>query len=71
MTHSTLHTLSAMDHEGAGPSYSVPRLCEALIAAGVPTKLAVLDWVPGIEAPLYAVRFPLGYGPHRLGRSLR
>jgi glycosyltransferase involved in cell wall biosynthesis len=64
-----LHALSAMDHEGSGPSYSVPRLCESMIAAGVPTKLAVLDWVPGIEAPPYVERFPLSRGPRRLGRS--
>jgi len=64
-----LHTLSAIDEEAAGPSYTVPRLCESLIAAGLPTRLAVPDWVPGIEAPSYVERFPLGFGPRRLGRS--
>lgn len=64
-----LHTLAAIGIEAAGPSYSVPRLCESLIAAGVQSKLAVLDWVPGIDAPAYVERFPLGFGPRRLGRS--
>jgi glycosyltransferase involved in cell wall biosynthesis len=64
-----LHTLAAIGIEASGPCYSVPRLCESLIAAGLPTKLAVLDWVPSIEAPLYVERFPLGLGPRRLGRS--
>jgi len=64
-----LHTLPAIGIEASGPCYSVPRLCESLIASGVPTRLAVLDWVPGIEAPSYVERFPLGFGPRRLGRS--
>jgi glycosyltransferase involved in cell wall biosynthesis len=64
-----IHTLPAVDIEACGPCYSVPRLCESLIAAGVPTKLAVLDWVPGTKAPPYVERFPLGFGPGRLGRS--
>lgn len=64
-----IHTVPAIDVEAYGPSYSVPRLCESLLAAGVRTKLAVLDWVPAIEAPAYVERFPLGLGPRRLGRS--
>lgn len=64
-----LHTLAAMDHEASGPSYTVPRLCESLIATGVPTKLAVLDWVSGTDVPPYVERFPLGLGPRRIGRS--
>jgi hypothetical protein len=55
--YSILHTLSAIGIEASGPCYSVPALCESLIAAGVPTKLAVLDWVPGIEAPSYVEPF--------------
>jgi len=64
-----VHTLPAIGIEASGPCYSVPRLCDSLIAAGVRTKLAVLDWLPGIEAPAYVERFPLGSGPRRLGRS--
>jgi glycosyltransferase involved in cell wall biosynthesis len=64
-----IHTLSAVGLRASGPSYSVPRLCEALIMAGVETTLAVLDWSPGITVPSYVRRFPLGIGPRRLGRS--
>ena len=64
-----IHTLPAVHIEACGPCYSVPRLCESLIAAGVPTKLAVLDWVPGTKAPPYVERFPPGFGPGWLGRS--
>ena len=64
-----LHTLPAIGIEHAGPCYAVPALCEALVRQGVETTLAVLDWVAGIEAPEYVRRFPLGFGPRRLGRS--
>ena len=64
-----IHTLAAVGIEASGPCYSVPRLCEALMRAGVETTLAVLDWIPGIAAPDYVKRFPLGFGPRRLGRS--
>jgi len=64
-----LHTLPAIGLEFSGPCYAVPKLCEALIAAGVETTLAVLDWVPGVAAPAYVKRFPLGWGPRKLGRS--
>jgi len=57
-----LHTLPTTCIDAAARCYSVPRLCEALIAAGVPTKLAVLDWVSGIEASSYVERFSLGVG---------
>lgn len=65
----TLHTLPAFGIEASGPCYTVPKLCEALIASGVATTLAVLDWLPDIETPPYVQRFPLGWGPRRLGRS--
>lgn len=64
-----LHTLAAIDHEASGPSYTVPRLVESLIATGRDARLAVLDWVPGSISPSYVERFPLGFGPRRLGRS--
>ena len=64
-----LHTLAAIGIEHSGPCYAVPALCEALIEYGIGTTLAVLDWVPGIQAPGYVKRFPLGFGPRRLGRS--
>jgi glycosyltransferase involved in cell wall biosynthesis len=64
-----LHTVASVDHEASGPSYTVPRLCKSLLALGVDTQLAVLDWVPGADSPPYVKRFPLGWGPRRLGRS--
>ncbi|GIW56235.1 MAG: hypothetical protein KatS3mg082_2639 [Nitrospiraceae bacterium] len=64
-----VHTLAAIGIEASGPCYSVPRLCDALVEAGVEVSLAVLDWVPGAAAPGYVKRFPLGWGPRRLGRS--
>ncbi len=63
-----LHSVSSIDHEHAGPSYSVSRLCEALMEAGFETGLAVLDWVPGTVSPPWVKRFPLGIGPKWYGR---
>lgn len=64
-----LHTVATIDVEASGPTYSVRRLCQALLEAGTPTKLAVLDWVRGSASPPYVERFPLSFGPRRLGRS--
>ncbi|HXG28762.1 MAG TPA: glycosyltransferase [Nevskiales bacterium] len=64
-----LHTVATIDVEASGPVYSVRRLCEELLAAGTPTKLAVLDWMPGSPSPAYVQRFPVDFGPRRLGRS--
>jgi glycosyltransferase involved in cell wall biosynthesis len=64
-----LHTVASIDDEASGPAYSVRRLCEALLAAGTPAQLAVLNWIPGSPSPDYVQRFPLGFGPRRLGRS--
>lgn len=64
-----LHTVAAIDHEASGPSYTVPRLCEALIETNHEVRLAVLDWAPGAQSPPYVERFALGWGPRRLGRS--
>lgn len=64
-----VHVLAALDIEYAGPSYSVPALCEALIDQGVATTLAVLDWMPSTDVRSYVKRFPLGWGPRKLGRS--
>lgn len=64
-----LHIVPAIDAEASGPSYTVPRLCEALIASGVETTLAVLDGVGAAERPSFVKTFPPGLGPRRLGRS--
>jgi len=52
-----------------GPSYSILRLCESLIAEGKDVTLAVLDWPPMVSPPRFMKAFPLGAGPRRLGRS--
>lgn len=65
-----IHTVPAISEEASGPSYSVLRLCESLIAQGENVTLAALDWAP-IHSPLpFLKTFPLGLGPRRLGRSL-
>ena len=65
----TTQVVSAISEEAAGPSYSVVRLCESLIANGQNVKLAVLDWTPMPSPPGFVMAFPLGFGPRRLGRS--
>lgn len=64
-----IHIVSSISEEAAGPSYSVVRLCKALIEEGRDVTLAVLEGAP-MASPLRFVRgFPLGLGPRRLGRS--
>lgn len=55
--------------EASGPSYSVTSLCRALIEAGQPTKLAVLEPLPEKPGFHFAMAFPYGLGPRRLGVS--
>lgn len=64
-----IHTVPAISEEAMGPSYSVSRLCESLIAEGQDVTLAVLDWTPMASPPRFMKAFPLGVGPRRLGRS--
>lgn len=64
-----IQTVASISEEAAGPSYSVVRLCESLIADGEDTTLAVLDWPPMASASQFVKMFPLGIGPRRLGRS--
>ena len=64
-----IHVVPAISEEASGPSYSVPRLCESLIAAGVDVQLAALQR-PSTRAPLSFLKtFPSGLGPPRLGVS--
>ncbi len=63
-----IHVVPAITEEASGLSYSVPRLCEALIGAGVDVQLATLDQAPMPSSP-YLKAFPLGLGPRRLGAS--
>jgi glycosyltransferase involved in cell wall biosynthesis len=64
-----IHTVPSVSEEATGPSYSVVRLCESLIAEGQDVTLAVLDWTPMTSPPQFMKAFPLGVGPRRLGRS--
>jgi glycosyltransferase involved in cell wall biosynthesis len=64
-----IHVVPAVSEEASGPSYSVPRLCESLIAAGADVQLAALEW-GSTRVPLpYLKTFPSGPGPRRLGVS--
>lgn len=64
-----IHVVPTITEEAAGPSYSVPRLCESLIGTGVDVQLAVLDWAAMPDRLPYLKTFPLGLGPRRLGVS--
>src|SRR5688500_19166063 len=64
-----VHNVSAITEEASGPSYSVVRLCESLIAEGCDVTLLTLDWAPGSRQHRYEKRFQLALGPRRLGRS--
>ena len=64
-----IHIVSSISEEAAGPSYSVVRLCESLIAGGQDVRLAVLDGPPMAAPQRFMNVFPLGTGPRRLGRS--
>jgi glycosyltransferase involved in cell wall biosynthesis len=64
-----IHVMSSVSDEASGPSYSVVRVCQSLIAHGEDITLAALD-LPGLVSPPPFVKtFPLGLGPRRLGRS--
>jgi glycosyltransferase involved in cell wall biosynthesis len=65
------HIVPTINNEASGPSYSVTSLCRALISAGQPTKLAVLEPLPESDALGFAHAFPYGVGPKRLGISPR
>lgn len=64
-----IHTVPRISEEASGPSYSVVRLCESLIAEAQEVVLATLDAPSKVPSPSFQVKFPLGPGPERLGRS--
>jgi glycosyltransferase involved in cell wall biosynthesis len=64
-----VHIVPALSEEASGPSYSVVRLCESLIAEKHELTLAALDWAPMSSPPPFLKTFPLGWGPRKLGRS--
>ncbi len=66
-----VHIVPSIARESSGPSYSVPRLCEALIAAGEHVTLATCDTATRPADPPFVRHFPPGLGPRRLGRNPR
>lgn len=64
-----IQVVPAITEEASGPSYSVVRLSEALIAQEQEATLAALDWGPMTSPPSFLQTFHLGLGPRRLGRS--
>lgn len=69
MTVDTVHIVPTINREASGPSYSVKRLCQTLLAEGYPTKLAILEPVPTSVDDGFIRSFPYGFGPKRLGNS--
>lgn len=66
-----VHILPGIAKEASGPSCSVPRLCGAIQSRGIDVTLAVLDWDEGVSSNGLVIRFRIGTGPRRLGRSPR
>ncbi len=64
-----VHVLPSVADDSAGPSYSVPRLCEALVELGVDASIATVARGHPRESTALFRAFPLGYGPSRLLRS--
>lgn len=64
-----VHNVGGISKEASGPTYSVVRLCDSLIASGAELTLTSIDWKLGQNGPSYNKSFPPGCGPRRLGRS--
>lgn len=66
-----IHSIPSIAKEDSGPTYSVVRLCEQLIArSGVELNLVGLDWNEKSTARVSCfLGFPIGFGGSRLGRS--
>ena len=64
-----VHTIPSIAEVSSGPSYSVVRLCDGLVARGCPLTLAALDSPNHRPAPAYTRLFARGLGPARLGAS--
>ncbi len=66
-----IHSIPSIAKEDSGPTYSVVRLCEQLIATSrVSLKLVGLDWDKNSSSTIpFFLSFPLGVGGNRLGRS--
>jgi glycosyltransferase involved in cell wall biosynthesis len=67
-----IQVVPRISEEASGPSYSVPRLCESLIAADADVTLVALGDSAGCAELPFLKTFPIGgIGPHRLGISPR
>jgi glycosyltransferase involved in cell wall biosynthesis len=64
-----IHTMPDIDKEASGPSYSVTRLCESLIAHEAQVQLALVGDATLMRDRPYVRAFPAGFGPARLGNS--
>ena len=64
-----IHVVPAISQEADGITHVVRNLCESLIASKIDVRLATLDWSPMSVYPNYLTRFPLGFGPRKLGNS--
>ena len=65
----TIHVVPRIARESSGPSYSVKRLCEVVIASGEEVVLATCDVERLSGMPMFARCFPVGVGPRRLTRA--
>lgn len=64
-----VHVIPAISEAANGPTYTVVRLCEALIRSGNDVTLVAMEWSPVPSKPVFTRTFPMGVGPKRLGRS--
>src|SRR5262249_22156884 len=64
-----IHFVPAISETANGPTYTVVRLCEALIKAGNNVTLGAMEWSPLPSKPVFAKTFAMGAGPKRLGSS--
>ncbi len=64
-----IHVTPSVSRESSGPTYTVVRLCESMIAAGADAEVATPDVDPNRQPPAFVRQFPPGRGPRLLGNS--
>lgn len=69
MATAVVHVTPSVARESSGPTYTVVRLCESMIAAGANAELATPDVDPNRPPPAFLRQFPPGRGPRLLGSS--
>ena len=65
----SVQIVPAVSEEASGPSYSVVKLTESILAQGIGTRLYALDWSPMRNRPSFLKTFAVGPGPRKLGNS--